>query len=537
MKRNKFLLTAACGLALFFLAQLAADMSFLLAPRAQKTARVKPNDSLGLKAFSLSSQYFTDAAFERMGADIAATDETAVKQSMSLLRRALERNPLDYQARYYLAKAYLRFSTVENDYFDLGVRELKRAAAIRGGNKQIVLELGTMFFSLWPLLEKVDQEFAFDLLGSAMPMFTWNEFSPLVEMWSLYVQDTKLLMDLLRLKPEFFGPAADQLAKAGIPMAQRREMLASYEAYTLDALERRYNELSLSGTIGLADAHSLLRQLRNLKGYHRLLPGSIFPQEKAAKLQLILLLQVIDGLMSDPQTQADTRTTDQLREYIEFYIAEHPGLNELDELQKLLIAGNYFKENDFPSLRLRTLISYKKGDYNGVVSQIESLRKGISFVRKEQVADYTAILLMLIDSYYSTKLLTAAEAVAQELYREQPDNPDVLWRILRVSKILGAEGAPDKVLNEKLAGVENSRFLTVAKTKADFDVFLFNQPWIEIAMDPALLAKLKPKQLVQVFVDGKIAFENYVDGLPPKIAIGPPFVGIESKVKVQISII
>jgi len=40
-----------------------------------------------------------------------------------------------------------------------------------------------------------------------------------------------------------------------------------------------------------------------------------------------------------------------------------------------------------------------------------------------------------------------------------------------------------------------------------------------------------------VFVDGKIAFENYVDAVPAKIAIGPKFVKIESKVKVQVIIL
>jgi hypothetical protein len=56
-------------------------------------------------------------------------------------------------------------------------------------------------------------------------------------------------------------------------------------------------------------------------------------------------------------------------------------------------------------------------------------------------------------------------------------------------------------------------------------------------VDPALRAQLKPKQLLQVFVDGRIAFENYVDGLPEKIAIGPPFIQPERKVRVQVSII
>jgi hypothetical protein len=537
MKRNKLLLLAAVALALFFLAQLAAGISFLLAPGGQ--AGKKTGDAaLGLKALALSSSLFTDEAFDWLeaGAGPGSGGEAAVKQAMVLLRRSLARNPLDYQARYYLAKAYLRFSSVNNDYFDLGVRELKRAASIRGSNKQIALELGTVYFSLWPLLDSADQQFAAGLLGTVMPLLSWSEFSPLVEMWSLYVQDTTLLMDLLRLKPEFFGPAANQLAKAGLPMAQRREMLARYEAHTLDALERRYNELTLSGTIGLKDARSLLGQLRGIRGYHRLQPGSGFSEEKAARLQRDLLLQVIAELMGDPVARADERTPAQLREYIIFYITEYTDLNDIDKLQKVLADGNYFKDNDFSSLRLKTLIAYRKGDYNGVITEIESLRKGISFVKMEQAADYTDILLLLIDSYYSTKLLTAAEAVAGELYREQPDNPDVLWRVLRVRKILGSEGAPDMALDEKLAAIENSRFLTVAK-QGIYDVYLFNQPQVEVAFDPALRATLQPKQLVQVFVDNKIAFESYVDELPEKIVIGPPFVEIESKVKIQIIVL
>ena len=85
-------------------------------------------------------------------------------------------------------------------------------------------------------------------------------------------------------------------------------------------------------------------------------------------------------------------------------------MNDLDELQKLLEENNYFKDNDFPSLYLKTLIAYKKGSYSDIISEIEALRKSISFVKKEQLADYTNILLLLVDSYYSSKLLTAAES-------------------------------------------------------------------------------------------------------------------------------
>jgi len=536
MKANKFFAALALALALFFLSQFSAEMFFLADPQPGPGKKL-PEPALDLKVLSLSSRLHTDTAFAWLEAGNGPAGEAAVKTAMALLRQSLRRNPLDYQARYYLAKAYLRFSAVDNDYFDLGVRELKRAARIRGSNKQIALDCSQVFFSLWPLLEDEDKAFATGLLSASMPALSWPEFSPLVELWALYVQDAPLLMEMLKLNPEFFGPAADQLVVAAIPIEQRRELLALYEVYTLDAMERRYNELVLQGAIGKDDARSLFNQLRRLKGYYRLQPGSGFSAEKLSKLQRLLLLDVISGLLTDARAQADPAAPAQLRELILIYIQEHPGLTELDELQKLLEERQYFKENDFASLYQKTLIAYKKGSYGDIIAEIEALRRGISFVKKEQAADYTNILLLLVDSYYDSKLLTAAEAVAGELVREQPDNPDVLWRVLRVQKILGNEGAPDPALNKKLAVVENSRFLKVDRAGKAYDVYLFNQPWIEVTLDPAFAAQLKPKQLLQVFVDDKIAFESYVDALPAKIAIGPPFVKIESKVKVQVTIL
>ena len=451
---------------------------------------------------------------------------------MPYLRQALKRNPFDYRSRYYLAKAYLRLSAVDNDYFDRGVAELKRAARVRGSNKQIALDCSRMFFSLWPLLEDEDQRFAADLLTRAMPLLSWEDFSPLLESWTLYVQDPQLLNTLLMARPEFYGPAANQLVSAAIPLAWRWQLLDLYEQYSLDAGERLFNEKQLNNELDREQVVQILRHLA-VRGYFRLQPGSRFNPEKLEALQRQLLLEIIAGMLAEPEPGAGT----QLREYIERFVREHSALGALKELQRLLTDGGYFKENDFVSLRVKTLIANRVGDHAGVIADVEALRKSISFVKKEQSADYTGILLLLVDSYYSSKLMTAAEAVAGELVREQPDNTDVLWRVLRVRKILGSEGATDKALEEKLARVENSRFITASRTSETFTAYLFGQPQVEITLDPALRAKLKPQQLVQVFVDGWIAFESYVEGMPEKIVIGPPFVDIESKVKVQINVL
>jgi hypothetical protein len=535
MKRSKTLLALCVILAGFFLFWSVAEFYYAMGKDKVPQTGLKSLQTAG-KLFPFQPAYPGEAGFALMEHGTRDEDPAEVKASIPFFLVALKRNPLDYRSRYYLAKAYLQFSALNNDYFERGVSELKRAARIRGSNKQIALDCSKVFLSLWPLLEEEDRGFAGSLIANSMPALSWEDFSPLLEMWSLYVQDARLLKTILSRRPDFFGPAANQLVAAGIPLSERWKLLDLYEVYSLDAGERLYNEKLLNNEMDAEQARQLFNHL-NIRGYFRLHPDSQMSVDKLHRLQRQLLLEIISGMLSDPGTEAAPKAAFQLREYIERFIAVHADLNGLDELQKLLEEKQYFKANDFPSLRLKTLISYKKGDYGGVIAEIEALRKGISFVRKEQAADYTDILLLLIDSYYSTKLLTAAEAIAAELYKEQPDNSDVLWRVLRVQKILGDEGAPDRELNEKLAVVEKSRFLTVTKPNVTYDVYLFNQPWIEITMDPALLAQLKPKQLVQVFVNNKIAFESYVDGLPAKIAIGPKFVEIESKVKVQITVI
>ncbi|MEI6614711.1 MAG: hypothetical protein WCL37_07420 [Chrysiogenales bacterium] len=535
MKRSKTLAAAVLLLGIFFLFQFGGEFFFALGKDKVPEKGLK-NLTLSMKLFPLASDYSGEAGFSLLEKGLRDNDPTAVKGSMAYFLDAIKKNPLDYRSRYYLAKAYLQLSAVPGENFDMAVEELKHAAYIRGSNTQIALDCGKVFFSIWPLLEEKDQRFAAELLADAMPALSWEGFSPLLDMWSLYVQDAPLLMAMLSRRPDFFGPAANQLVASGIPLSWRWQLLDLYESYRLDANERLYNEKALNNEMDGEQALGMLNHLRT-QGYFRLQPGSKFNKEKLARLQRLLLLETISGMLNDPKVQADPNSALKLRQHIQTYIADHSELNSLDELQKLLEEKNYFKSNDFASLHLKILIALKKGDYGGIINEIEALRKTISFVKKEQAADYTNILLLLVDSYYSSKLLTVAEGVARELYQNQPDNPDILYRVLRVQKILGDEGVPDKVLNEKLAAVENSRFLTVAKANSGFDVFLFNQPWIEIVFDPAWLAALKPKQLLQVFVDNRIAFESYVDNLPQKIAIGPPFTQPERKVRVQITVI
>ncbi len=136
---------------------------------------------------------------------------------------------------------------------------------------------------------------------------------------------------------------------------------------------------------------------------------------------------------------------------------------------------------------MKTLITYKKGSYGDIITEIEALRKTISFVKKEQLADYTNILLLLVDSYYSSKLLTAAEGVARELYENQPDNPDILFRVLRIRNILGAKALRTRSWTPSWRPCRTAAFSPSPRPMSRYDVFLFNQPWIEIALDPALL--------------------------------------------------
>ena len=537
MKRSKGIAVLALFLGIFFLFQFAGELFFALGKERLGENGVALMRS-GMAFSPLASRYFREAGLRLLEAGGAGKgNREALERSVGYFLAALKKNPLDYQSRYYLAKAYLGLATDSSEFFDKAVAELTRASRLRGGNKQIALDCGRIFFSIWPLLEQPDKEFASTLLAGAMPEFSWPEFSPLLEMWSLYVRDTSLLMVLLNRKPDFFAPAANQLVSAGIPIEKRLELLDLHEIHTLEALEGRFNELSLQGLISQKHAQSLLAQTLSIKGYHRLQDKSSFDQGKLAKLRRLLLLEVIGGMLADPKKQADPKSRQQVNNLILTFIRKHGQLRELDELQKVLEEENFFKGNDFSSLYFKTLIAYKKGNYGDIIAEIETLRKGISFVKKEQLTDYTAILLLLVDSYYASKLMTSAEGVASELYQNQPDNPDIHFRLLQIENILGREETTDKALEEKMTKVNDSRLLILERAAGSYVVYLLEKPEIEITIAAGLLQQLKStRRLLQVFVGDEIAFEGYSDALPEKIVIGPPFTAPEQKVTLRIAL-
>ena len=514
MARNRARLLLALALAIFFLLQFWSELFFGIG-KGNPESRLKYL-ALSQKVFPLAGRSFREAAFIELQRGARTSDAKIISRSIADFRSAIRRNPLDYYAHYYLAKALLQVGTQNPEHFEEAVIELKRAATIRRSNKPIALDCTRVFLSLWSLLTDADKKHASDLLADLMPALSWNEFSSILDMWSLYVQDTPLLMSWLNQKPSFFGQTANQLLNAEIPLATRWELIGLYETYAFSSTEQRFRELTFRGEIETKELRRLLRPLQAIQGYFRLSKESEFPVDKWNSMRRSLRLSLISRLLGDPLLEKDPQLQAELEAAVSAQVNDVSSITDLGDLQKLLQEENFFRANDFRSLYWKTLINLRLGNYNDVVQEVENLRLGLSFVNQEQVNVYTDIMLILTDAYFNNKLLTAAEGIAQELYGQQPENPEVLFRLWEIESILGQDEIRDKVLEQRLQTLTENRKVVVDRERFEKTVYLFDDRTVEIAFSDGLKLNFPHYQLLQVFLDGRIVHEAYVKDLRPE---------------------
>jgi hypothetical protein len=127
--------------------------------------------------------------------------------------------------------------------------------------------------------------------------------------------------------------------------------------------------------------------------------------------------------------------------------------------------------------------------------------------------DYTDILLLLSAAYVENKLLTLAMSLLEEIEKVTPGLLETYWRMKKIELIIGANNEreeEEKVWAEKYRDVMESRFIELPSLPTRKTVYLVDSHDIVIRIGDQLKAKMKPGNLFQVFIDGKIYYEAYI---------------------------
>ncbi len=459
-------------------------------------------------------------AYALLFENVESQNNEMILKSIRAFEKSIHRNVLFYSAYYYLGKALFFYNQPDSPYFDRGVRTFKRAALLRGNkNSNISTDTLILLLSQWPLLNDEDKTFCRDLLENSIQLLPGKNFDSILEVWRLYCRDIDFFKGILEKNPAYYLTIAQELNRMGINLEMRQEFLSAYEVQRLDWLKTTYRQYR-EESIDLLPRLKNLYKNSNIEGYYRLAKNTDFNEKDYLAFKKELDLHIIQLLFDQPEWQTDTRKRQEMERYIFDYFSESPTRKEVEHLYELLNKNDFFSQLlDFSTSQLRNfyikqLVHFKLGDYNKVIEDIERLRQSVAFVQKEHMKDYTDILLLLSDAYVKNKLLTLAMSILEEIEKVSPGLLETYWRMKTIETIIGTdnegEGEDVEGRAEKYRAVMDSRFIELLSLPTRKTVYLVDSHDIVIRIGEELKAKLKPGNLFQVYIDGKIYYEAYI---------------------------
>jgi hypothetical protein len=451
-------------------------------------------------------------------------NNATILESINWFKKATSRNPFHYYSHYYLGKSYLFYNYPHSQYFNEALSQFKKAAIIRGRNQAIALDTCKILLSMWPLLSNKDKQFCQNLLSQSMTRFLWEDFAGILEPWWLYSKEKNFLEQLLEKNPVFFYKVAGELTHLEAPLSLRWEFLAEYEKFLLEKINRQYQSLSFQKKNELSALLPLLEELKTIKAYYSLARDETFNQKEYRELKNELLRQVIDALFETFSHKKNKRMQyeREMNRYIDEYIKGDLPREQVLKFKKYLKKKDFFKPNDFTSLYLNYLPEFKLGNFGGIISDIERLKNSITYINEEKQDEYIQLLSLLADSFESSNFLSMAENTLREIIGMQPDNLDACFSLLRIRRVFGDDSDDMGKIKENIHSLINSRKFELNHLNIDTGiskpVYLVDNNSIEITFDISLKKQIKTR-LLQVFVDGRIKYENYLSLLPQVVRV------------------
>jgi hypothetical protein len=250
-------------------------------------------------------------------------------------------------------------------------------------------------------------------------------------------------------------------------------------------------------------------------------------------------LEILELLFAKTGWQRDKGLREEIETVIFSYIDDFSSMDESKNLDDYLTKKEFFNPK-YPDLRvfyMKQLIAVKSAQYDNVINDVEKFKNSVSFIKKEFAGDYAEVLLLLVDSYISSRLLTSARRTLAEIRRSDVNLADFYLRKMIIEQIIGPDQNEDKYeKNQQYELIANSRFVKMDAPSIKKTLYLLNKREVEIRFTDALYEKIKALHLLQVFLDGNLIFEEYLSQLVTPARIPIPTGKIYSKHELAVEI-
>lgn len=510
--KNRLISVSITLLLLYFLAQTASDafLSYYV-PGSSDTTWLR--QAANLNPMAADAHLMMGLSALEQAQKTKSSDD--LNLAVSQLKTTIRFNPFVYQAHINLGKAYFMLSEKESHWVSDGILAFRRAASIRGANMGVAIDTARLFFSLWPLLKKEDQDFTRSLVLGIMHRISQKDFEGLVELWSLYNRKIELMEELIARRPEFSQLAAQALTRNRQYNNERRKLLNTHDQIRYINLKKKVEE-ELNKPTENQNTKTMLGQFNELgtvyRHYDRLIDQELFPDKSRLALRRRLgerlLSLLIDG---EGKWRNSTETRKPVDAVVNGLIYDSLSYENVFELEEKLSRTGYYREGDLKSFLAKMRILFQTARYDQVIDQIETLQRQMSFVREDARADMIEALFLLNEAYRQSRLLTMAVKVLDSLAPLSPPEERLLWQRYLIEKVIAVEADTTLIENWRQRFAD-SRMIQIDKAVVKQKVYLDDNREITFTLSPELMEKAASGtyNLLELHVNGIIAWDSYL---------------------------
>jgi len=506
-------------LAIFFILQLAGQIFSSL---GEKSKGKRGMNYLGISStiFPLEAKSSCRLGFQLIEESSQSGSTDSLQQSIAYLQKALKINPLYYQSYLLLGKAYLYKNRTDFSSFQDGLLNLKSASRLRGNKIWVSVDTLKVLLAIWPHLEEEEKSFGKKLLERSIKRMGGDDFNAILDIWGLYSRDISFFKDSIEKRPRYMGNVTQKLMELEIESDARNRLLSIYAGFKLEKIKNSF--LKIQGersSDGMAQIESLYDQLKKISIYFFIDSQDKLTRKSYLDLKKDLTLALLDILFLNEQWADDKIQRAHVEQYISDYLEDFGGSKELGELSNYLAEQKNFDSTNLRSFYINQLLKFNSAQYDSVISDCENLRRSLKFVSKGSMKDYSDILLLLVDSYIASRLLTRASSIIKELDIEVTNPEQIYWRKYQVEQVIGPEREEDGQKDRYYSIIKESRSIELNSPPIKKIVYLDSNKEIEITFSDWLKKRTKDFHLLQICEKGRIIYESYLGELTPPIKV------------------
>jgi len=442
-------------------------------------------------------------------------DVEVLEKCIKSLKKSIKLNPLNFFSYYALARGLMSYGPETPEHFEDALKALKTTLYIRSTNLSLNKEILKVYLSLWPFLSPEDKKWSGSLMRGLIPRLNQKEFKKIMKIWSLYSKDSGFIRYAFNNSARFYKEIIDEMEEQELDLRLKQRFEAFLENRRIIDYENKFREAIKKGVVPFS---SYILIDKYVRFYHMITKNTNFKRSRYENLKKEINLYIINKLIK----KEGSENRDKLFDYIFRYLRDFRKIRDIEDIELFLNTNEFFRSNDIITFIFKQLINYRAGQISKMISEIESFRQSVTFIKDGQERQLARLLTLLADGYINSRLLTKAMDTLKDVEKLTPDVLPTYWRLIRIENIIGIDKFFSDSRVKNFEKIRYSNNIMIDNVEIKRHVYPYKVDKLLFMLDEKFSLKFKKFHILKVFINNKIFHEYYIGGLKFPLELSLP---------------